>query len=254
VTVSPTESPVSPGSARHAASDQDLVARIRQARRTLTADGPAWVRCAGDFERVSLPASDGDVLRDLLLAEKPSTVIEIGLAYGSSALAVAEALAAAGSDDARHVIVDAYQEHFHGCGWAALTTAGLAGMCSLVQERSQVALPRLLGEGFVADAAFVDGSHVFHNVFVDLFFLRELVRPGGLVILDDCNHLSVATAVRYFEINTGWEAEPIASPTRLRAVRLPKSRSEPTFESFRPFGLAATTMIRRDVGLRCTTG
>jgi hypothetical protein len=62
-----------------------------------------------------------------------------------------------------------------------------------VQERSQIALPRLLGDGFVADAAFVDGSHIFRNVFVDLFYLRELVRPGGLVILDDCSYLPVAT-------------------------------------------------------------
>jgi toxin HigB-1 len=73
-----------------------------------------------------------------------------------------------------------------------------------VEERSQIALPRLLADGFAADAAFVDGSHIFHNVFVDLFYLRELVRPGGLVILDDCGYLSVATAARYFEVNTGW--------------------------------------------------
>jgi len=111
---------------------------------------------------------------------------------------------------------------------------------SLVEEWSQIALPRLLGEGVVADAAFVDGSHIFHNVFVDLFYLRELVRPGGLVILDDCSYLSVATAARYFEVNTGWESEPIAWPTRLRAFRLPKPRTEPSFESFRPFGLDAT--------------
>jgi predicted O-methyltransferase YrrM len=177
-----------------------------------------------------------DVLRDLLLAEKPGTVIEIGLAYGSSALAIAEALVAAGPDESRHLIVDAYQEQFHGSGWAAITGAGLAGRCCLVEERSQIALPRLLDDGFVADAAFVDGSHIFHNLFVDLFFLRELVRPGGLVILDDCNYLSVATAVRYFEVNTGWEPEPIAAPTRLRAFRLPKPRTEPSFKSFKPFG------------------
>jgi predicted O-methyltransferase YrrM len=183
-----------------------------------------------------VPGSDGDVLRDLLLAENPTTVIEIGLAYGSSALAIAEALVAAGSGEARHVIIDAYQEHFHGSGWAAITGAGLAGLCCLVEERSQIALPRLLGDGFVADAAFVDGSHVFHNVFVDLSCLRELVRPGGLVILDDCSYPSVATAVRYFEVNTGWAAEPIARPTRLRAFRLPEPRTEPSFESFRPFG------------------
>ena len=162
-------------------------------------------------------------------------MIEIGLAYGSSALAIAEALVAAGSSEARHVIFDAYQQHFHGSGWAAITGAGLAGLCSLVEQRAQIALPRLLADGFVADAAFVDGSHIFHNVFVDLFYLRELVRPGGLVILDDCSHLSVATAARYFEVNTGWEPEPIPSPTRLRAFRLPEPRTEPDFTSFRPF-------------------
>jgi predicted O-methyltransferase YrrM len=221
-------------------SEQGLVGRIQEARRKLSADGPPRVRSGGDFECVSVPAADSDVLRDLLLAEKPSTVIEIGLAYGSSALAIAEALVAAGSDDARHVIVDAYQAHFHGSGWAVIAGAGLAGLCCLIEERSQIALPRLLDEGFVADAAFVDGSHIFHNVFADLFYLRELVRPGGLVILDDCNYLSVATAARYFEVNTGWAPEPIAWPTRLRAFRLPATRAEPSFKAFRPFGLDAT--------------
>jgi predicted O-methyltransferase YrrM len=212
------------------------VRTIREARRRLAADGPPRVRADGDFELVSLPAGDSDVLRDLLLAERPVTVIEIGLAYGSSALAIAEALVATGSGDARHLIIDAYQELFHGSGWAAITGAGLAGLCCLIAERSQIALPRLLADGFVADAAFVDGSHIFHNVFVDLFYLRELVRPGGLVILDDCSYPSVATAVRYFEVNTGWTPEPIARPTRLRAFRLPAVRAEPSFESFRPFG------------------
>jgi predicted O-methyltransferase YrrM len=220
-------------------SEQDPVARIQDARRRLAADGPPRVRSGGDFEKVSIPASDGDVLRDLLLAENPSTVIEIGLAYGSSALAIAEALAVTGSSHARHVIVDAYQEKFDGSGWAAIVGAGLTAICSLVEERSQLALPRLVAESFVADAAFVDGSHIFHNVFVDLFYLRELVRPGGLVILDDCSFLSVATAARYFEINTGWQPESIAWPTRLRAFRLPKTRTEPDFQSFRPFGLDA---------------
>jgi predicted O-methyltransferase YrrM len=213
----------------------DRVARIRAARQRLAAEGPPRVRSDGDFERVSIPSSDGDVLRDLLLAEQPSTVIEVGLAYGSSALAIAEALAG-GPAEARHVIIDAHQQHFHHAGWEAIVAAGLTGMCSLIPERSQLALPRLLADGFVADAAFVDGSHIFHNVFVDLFCLRELVRPGGLVIMDDCSFPSVATAARYFEVNTGWQAEPIAAPTRLRAFRLPDPRTEPSFEGFRPFG------------------
>jgi predicted O-methyltransferase YrrM len=217
--------------------DNDRVEKIRAARRKLAADGPAHVRAAGDFERISIPKSDCDALRDLLIAERTNSAIEIGLAYGSSALAIAEALMIVGADHARHVIIDPAQDRFFSSGWSGIAEAGLSGLCSLIEERSQTVLPRLLGEGFLADAAFVDGSHIFHNVFVDLFYLRELVRPGGLVILDDCSYPSVATAVRYFEANTGWQTEPMLAPTRLRAFRLPKERTEPSFKSFKPFGL-----------------
>lgn len=224
------------GHTREVSSSPDLLGRIQAARRRLAVSGPSAIRSARDFERVSVPDKDGDVLRDLLLAEKPKTVIEVGLAYGSSALAIAEALVGSGPHDVRYVIIDAYEAQFQHAGWDAMSEAGLSDICSLTEERSQLALPRLLAEGFVADAAFVDGSHVFHNVFVDLFFLRELVRPGGLVVLDDCEWPSVATAARYFELNTGWCLEPIDRMTRLRAYRLPATRLEPNFEDFQPFG------------------
>ena len=120
-------------------------------------------------------------------------------------------------------------------GWSAIVEAGIADLCLLFEERCQIVLPRLLSDGFLADVAFVDGSHIFHNVFVDLFYLRELVRPAGLVILDDCGYPSIATAVRYFQVNTGWEPEPMPAPTWLRAFRLSNPRTEPNFESFKSF-------------------
>jgi predicted O-methyltransferase YrrM len=218
------------------ADNGELLASVRQTRQHLAAVGPAHVRTEDDFAVVSLPIADCDVLRDLLITERVRAVVEIGLAYGSSALAIAEALVSLGYADARHLIIDAHQELFVHAGWEVLEAAGLSGLCTLLRERSQLALPRLVAEDWVADAAFVDGSHVFHNVFVDLAFLREIVRPGGLVILDDCQWPSVATAVRYFEINAGWEPRPLDAPTRLRAFRLPHPPCEPRFEEFIPFG------------------
>jgi predicted O-methyltransferase YrrM len=220
---------------------EGLVAGVGAARRALADRGPISLRREGDFERVALPSDDGDALRDLLLSEQARVVVEIGLAYGASALAIVEALATGGGDGKRHLIIDAFQDTFDDVGWNALVGAGLGEMCQLLRERSQVALPALVAEGFVADAAFVDGSHAFHNVFVDLFYLRELVRPGGLIILDDCNWPSVATVAHYFEINTGWQREPVGGETRIRAYRLPPDSIEPSFACFRPFGLDATT-------------
>lgn len=220
-----------------AVTDPSLLDRVRRARRSLAETEPPRVRRAGDFEQVSLPDPDADVLRDWLIAERARAVIEIGLAYGASALAVAEALVANGARDNAHVIIDPHQDQFDDAGWRALVAAGLSDLCSLERTRSQLALPRLATEGLVADAAFLDGSHIFHNVFVDLCYLRELVRPGGLVILDDCDWPAVATAARYFEVNADWQLQQDDRRTRLRAYRLPSPRVEPRFEDFKPFGL-----------------
>jgi predicted O-methyltransferase YrrM len=100
-------------------------------------------------------------------------------------------------------------------------------------RRSSIALARLAHDGFSADAAFVDGSHRFHEVFVDLYFLRKLVRPGGLIVLDDAALPSVATAVRYFDLNLGWQAATVGG--RLTARRLPDQPFDPNFTDFKPF-------------------
>ena len=92
--------------------DSDLVEEIRAARHKLATDGQVRVRSAGDFERVSIGRLDSDLLRDLVLAERARTVIEIGLAYGGSALVIAEALVANGSGQQHHVIIDPYQNRF----------------------------------------------------------------------------------------------------------------------------------------------
>lgn len=63
--------------------------RIREVRGRLAREGPVWIRGAElDFEAVTLPERDCDLLRDLLIAEGVETVVEVGLAYGSSALAI----------------------------------------------------------------------------------------------------------------------------------------------------------------------
>ncbi|GAA4202352.1 class I SAM-dependent methyltransferase [Actinocatenispora rupis] len=223
------------------------VERVAACRRRLAQDGPQWTRGpADDAERVSVPARDGDALRDLLIAEGAGSVVEIGLAYGSSALAIGEALVSGGVPGPAHVIVDPYQGTvWADVGWRLLRSAGLDAFAMLLREPSSQALPRLVAAGRTADAAFVDGSHRFHEVFVDLYFLRTIVRPGGVVVLDDHRWPAVATAARYYETNLGWRVVPdalaggtvdAAGRPRMRALRLPDPPVEPAFDAFRPFG------------------
>jgi predicted O-methyltransferase YrrM len=173
-------------------------------------------------------------LRDTLLAHRAHVVIEVGLAYGSSALAIGEALCAIGETNVSHVIIDPFQATaYENVGREVLNAAGLAAQTTVIEESSSIALARLAHDGFTADAAFVDGSHRFHEVFVDLYFLRKLVRPGGLIILDDAMLPSVATALHYFDLNLGWQ--PVSIAGRLTARQMPDEPYEPSFTDFKLF-------------------
>jgi predicted O-methyltransferase YrrM len=227
--------------------------RVREVRRRLAREGPARTRRReGDFETITLPEPDCDLLRDLLIAEGVETVVEVGLAYASSALAIGEALITVQSPHPQHVVIDPFQESaWSNVGWDLLRSAGLDAIATLMLAPSSIALPQLVTEGLIADAAFVDGSHRFHEVFVDFYFLRKIIRPGGLIVIDDDWAASVRTAVHYYEQNLGWTPIPgaFASGTRrtispgpaaeavprCRALRLPDPSFEPPFERFRPF-------------------
>ncbi|POX45451.1 class I SAM-dependent methyltransferase [Streptomyces sp. Ru72] len=228
--------------------------RVREVRRRLAQEGPFWTRDRqADFETVTVPERDCDQLRDLLISEGVQTVVEVGLAYASSALAIGEALITVDPPHPRHVIIDPFQERdWCNVGLDLLRSAGLDSVASLLRTPSSIALPHLLSESFSADAAFVDGSHRFHEVFVDLYFLRKIVRPGGLIVIDDYWAPSVRTAVHYYEQNLGWTAIPEAFPSdsvttddaapgaeeprsRCKAYRLPDPSFEPPFEEFHAF-------------------
>ena len=221
--------------------------RVASVRRELAAHGPPrHPEGAPDFAAVRLPESDCDQVRDLLVEERVGTVVEIGLAYAGSALAIGEALLRAGSRTPRHVVIDPFQyTAYEGVGWELLRSAGLDDVAELVTEPSQRFLARLADVGFTADAAFVDGSHHFHNVFVDLHFLGQIVRPGGIVLLDDVWWPSVGAAAAYFETNLGWQpvpaaladgtTDPASGQPRTRAYRLPTPQPTPDFKEFRPF-------------------
>jgi predicted O-methyltransferase YrrM len=220
---------------------------VRDVRRRLARDGPPWTRDrADDFDTVTFPERDCDALRDLLIAEGVETVVEVGLAYGSSALAIGEALVAVGAGRPLHVIIDPFQAtDWSNVGWQLLGSAGLETIARLLLQPSSMALPQLIAEGLAADAAFIDGSHRFHEVFVDLYFLRKIVRPGGIIVLDDHWWPSVRTAEHYFEVNMGWQVVPGAfvagtidqatGRTRAQALGLPNPPFEPAFERFQPF-------------------
>jgi predicted O-methyltransferase YrrM len=170
----------------------------------------------------SLDQAAGEALRDLARAEGAERTIEVGLALGMSALFMCEAVLPRGG---RHVAIDPFQqESWNGSGLRTLREAGVEDLVEVIEEESQLALPRLLAEGRRFDFAFIDGDHRFEGVFVDLYFMTRLVEPGRLVVVDDMWMPSVRTAVAYVERNLGVIVEPDALPNGFRWRRRPMQR------------------------------
>jgi predicted O-methyltransferase YrrM len=185
--------------------------RVRGVIDRLVRQGTAVARSDGTFHNlfpVAVYAVEGEALRDRVLQEGAERTIEIGLGYGISALYICEALLGNAAPAMHHVAIDPYQAtRFSDCGLQFLDEAGVAGIVEHHAEVSQIALPRFFGEARSFDFAFVDGNHRFDGVFVDLFYLGHLVRPGGIVFLDDYQLPAVARAASFFATNLGWTLE-----------------------------------------------
>jgi predicted O-methyltransferase YrrM len=178
-----------------------------------------------DLAPHSIEANLGAALRDLAIAEGAERTIEVGLALGMSALFLSQAVLERGG---RHIAIDPFQqESWNGAGLRTLREAGVGDVVQVIQEESQLALPRLVADGRQFDFAFVDGDHRFEGVFLDLYFMTRLVKPGGLVVVDDMWLPSVRTAVAYLEKNLAVTLQPAALPNGFRWRRRRLSRGVP---------------------------
>ena len=174
----------------------------------------------------SIERDQGEALRQLAVSEGAERTIEVGLALGMSALFLCQAVIGRGG---RHVAIDPFQESsWSGAGLMVLEEAGVREQVEFIEEESQLALPRLVSEGRTFDLAFVDGDHRFESALLDLYFMTRLVRPEGLIVMDDMWMPSIRTVVAYAERNLALTLEPDALPDGFRWRRRPWRRGVPS--------------------------
>jgi predicted O-methyltransferase YrrM len=198
------------------APDREIrLGRVRHVIDSLVREATVVARSDGSIHTlfpVAIGAAEGAAIRSWVIREQAARAIEIGLGYGISALFVCEGLLANGDPDARHVVIDPHQDtRFANCGLQFLDDAGVASLVEHHVEESQIVLPRLVSECRRFDLAVVDGNHRFDAVFVDLFYLGRLLRPGGIAFVDDYQLPGVARAASFFLTNLGWSLEELST-------------------------------------------
>jgi hypothetical protein len=152
------------------------------------------------------------VLRNFTLRHKPVDTLEVGLAFGASALTIA-------TSGSRHVACDPYQQRdWDNAGLAALKRAGLP--IEFYDKPSALVLPNLLDQGRRFGLIYIDGSHFFDDVFVDLYFAIRLLTDDGVVMLDDSTTSHIGKVLSFVRGNWAeWVAEVDLTPYRTRSLK-----------------------------------
>jgi predicted O-methyltransferase YrrM len=192
-----------------------------------------------------LSKEPGLALSRLVREERATTTIETGMALGLSTLWMLDGSCAVAGESGltpQHTSIDPYQAtDWRNAGRRLIESAGVETLVTHVAEDSTLALPRLVAakaEGRPFDLMLVDGGHLYELAFCDIFFGSRLVRPGGLIIVDDVWMPAVTTAVHYFVSNSVLvhETRPELEATKRFAIlRVPTARAQRAWDHFQPF-------------------
>jgi predicted O-methyltransferase YrrM len=189
---------------------------------------------------VGMDRPAADALRDLVIRQSAGRTLEIGLGLGLASLAMVEGLLTVGKPDAEHVTIDPTPQWCDMAGVLTLERSGAMEVTRLIQEPSHLALPRLLIEsGASFDVALIDGAHWFDSVIMDIFFAMRVVKPRGLIILDDHWMPSIQTALAHAVQNHSVALElfdPSGPARRLVAFANPFNGETREWDHFEPFG------------------
>jgi hypothetical protein len=67
----------------------------------------------------------------------------------------------------------------------------------MIEQASEMALPRLLSSGKSYDMAFIDGLHTADQTLLDFYYLDRMIPVRGIIAIDDVNTLAVNKIVHY---------------------------------------------------------
>jgi hypothetical protein len=160
----------------------------------------------------NIPGYYAEALFRTVLEARPSIVIEVGMAFGVSSLAILAALHRAG-DAGRLISIDPFQStQWGGCGITAIEQAGFRERHELVQDFDYNALPRLLASGQRLDFAYIDGWNTFDYKLFDWWYVDKMLKVEGVVGFRGCGYPSVDKVIRFVRSHRKYDELDVGLP------------------------------------------
>lgn len=194
----------------------------------------------------SIDIDEAELLSKLVRELQPTVTLEVGLAFGVSALAICDAHPKTTSN--RHIVIDPYQNdqpRWAGIGLHNLRKAGFESLIEFHETHSYRALPQIEATGQVVEVAFIDGWHTFDFVLVDFFYIDKMLCEGGIVIFDDADWPSIRRVIRYVVSNLHYSVYKTLPPHLIT-----KSNKRRVYEAFINLGSSVLKGVGRIPGLK----
>lgn len=162
----------------------------------------------GQIKKVigQISAEEGKLIQNSIKEINAEVSVEVGLAFGTSALYICEALTKTGKT--RHYVIDPFQmypDSYGGIGLNNLKRAGFENIVEFIDKPSHQGLVLLDSQNVKADFAFIDGWHTFDYTLVDFFLVDKILKVGGIVILDDSDWPAVHKVCSFISNNLSYK-------------------------------------------------
>ena len=136
-------------------------------------------------------------IQDIIRRHKFTRSLEIGLAFGLSALAIVEEIE---KNEGRHCAIDKFQHaDWGGNGLELIRQSGYEEKFEFYEDFSYAVLPSLLSIGRHFDFVYIDSTKVFDWLLVDFFFIDKMLDIGGIIVFDDTGYFSIRKLARLIQ-------------------------------------------------------
>jgi len=160
----------------------------------------------GDKLTSAINPFEGMFMYEIIKANKFNQCMEVGMANGLSTLYICQALKELNTDGFC-ISIDPYQDiQWKNAAKLHIEKAGLNKYSHHISGKSLIAMPKILedvlnGNIKPFDFILIDGWHTFDYTLVDFFYADQLLRIGGVIMLDDMQHPGVKQCVEYITKN-----------------------------------------------------
>ncbi|TAE03051.1 MAG: class I SAM-dependent methyltransferase [Bacteroidetes bacterium] len=180
-----------------------ILKQLVEERKCNSLDGKSLI----DISATSISNVEGELIYKAVQEVKAQTSVETGLAYGTSAIWICEALQK--TAQSKHIVIDPMQNAegtpWKGLGINNLRLAGYESMIEFHEQYSHLALPQLEKSGIKVDFGFIDGFHTFDHTLIDFFYIDRILKVGGILVIDDCNWESIRKVCSFILTNRSYK-------------------------------------------------